>query len=247
MRSLGMRFYFLLILTIPPQCPSAQYLGLDPSFGDLGVNLSWSEENHISDSTDEDLDNYEEKDKPGEMLSLETLLEDFAEMDNVSKEFEKDESSQESQSNMTLDGDVKIVLPRLKKVQQFINTKSNESQIQSLIEDTLGKWVEEVAGEVGDNLGLKESVDELKEVVDGIKQSLKHLVDEVGAKNKETVDELISIQAKNTNKEELFGKLVQRLVKAVDGVKEKSSSIEKVNSTPPSATPPPSLLFHKLY
>ena len=88
MRSLGMRFYFLLILIIPPQRPSAQYLGFDPSFGDLGVNLSWSEENHISDSTDEDLDNYEEKDKPGETLSLETLLEDFAEMDNVSKEFE---------------------------------------------------------------------------------------------------------------------------------------------------------------
>ena len=242
-----MRFYFLLILTIPPQCPSAQYLGLDPSFGDLGVNLSWSEENHISepDSADEDLDGYEEKDKPGEMLSLETLWEDFAEMDNVFKE--EDESSQESQANMTLDGDVKIVLPRLKKVQQFINTKSNDSQIQSLMEDTLGKWVEEVASKVGNNLGLEESVDELKEVVDRIQQSLKHLVDEVGAKNKETVDELMKIQAKNTNKEELFGKLVQRLVKAVDGVKEKSSSIEKVNSTPPSATPPPSLMFHKLY
>ena len=141
---------------------------------------------------------------------------------------------------MTLNGAVKIVLPRLKRVQQFINTKSNDSQILASMNDTLGKWVEEVGD---NNLGLQESIEELKEVVNGIKPNLYHLVDEVGAKNKESVDELKGvvqkIQVENTSKGVVFGKLVQRLVKAVDGMKEKSSHMEKVN--------PPFLLFHKLY
>ena len=110
--------------------------------------------------------------------------------------------------------------------------------------DTLGKWVEEVGGEVTDNnLGLQESIDKLKEVVNGIKPNLNHLVDEVGAKNKESVDELKGvvqkIQVENTSKGVVFGKLVERLVKAVDGMKEKSSHMEKVN--------PPFLLVHKFY
>ena len=145
---------------------------------------------------------------------------------------------------MTLNGAVKIVLPRLKRVQQFINTKSNDSQILASMNDTLGKWVEEVGGEVSNNnLGLQESIDELQEVVNGIKPNLNHLVDEVGAKNKESVDELKGvvqkIQVENTSKGVVFGKLVERLVKAVDGMKEKSSHMEKVR--------PPFLLFHKLY
>ena len=141
---------------------------------------------------------------------------------------------------MTLNGAVKIVLPRLKRVQQFINTKSSDSQILASMNDTLGKWVEEVGD---NNLGLQESIEELKEVVNGIKPNLNHLVDEVGAKNKESVDELKGvvqkIQVENTSKGVVFGKLVQRLVKAVDGMKEKSSHMEKVN--------PPFLLVHKLY
>ena len=106
--------------------------------------------------------------------------------------------------------------------------------------DTLEKWVEEVGD---NNLGLQESIEELKEVVNGIKPNLNHLVDEVGAKNKESVDELKGvvqkIQVENTSKEVVFGKLVQRLVQAVDGMKEKSSHMEKVR--------PPFLLVHKFY
>ena len=141
---------------------------------------------------------------------------------------------------MTLNGAVKIVLPRLKRVQQFINTKSNDSQILASMNDTLEKWVEEVGD---NNLGLQESIDELQEVVNGIKPNLNHLVDEVGAKNKESVDELKGvvqkIQVENTSKGVVFGKLVERLVKAVDGMKEKSSHMEKVS--------PPFLLVHKFY
>ena len=249
-----LRCSFYLILTISPQLPLAQYLGLDHSFGALGVNSSWPQEDHISepDYIHEDMENYEEKDKPEEMLSLQTLWGDFSEMENLMKQFEKEGPSQESQNNganMTMDGAVKIILPRLKQVQQFINTKSNNSQILTLMEEILGKWGEEIAGEVGaNNLGLKELIEVLKEVVDGIKLSLggptventfeklgKLLVDKVGTKNaqlKESVDELKGvvhkIKLENANKQELFGKLVEKLMKVVDGMNVKSSNMEKV-------------------
>ena len=98
-----MKFSVFLILTIAPQRSSAQYLGLEPSFRYLGVNQG----NHISepDYADEDLDDYEEKEKPGKKRSLKTLWGDFSEMENLLKQVEKEESPQESQVKKTMDGD----------------------------------------------------------------------------------------------------------------------------------------------
>ena len=246
--------FCLILLTISPQCPLAQYPGLDYSFGGLGVNSSWPQEDHVPkpDYVFEDMEShYEEKDKPDEMLSLKTLMGDFAEMENLLKQFEKDKIPQESQNNranMSSNGAVKIVLPRLRQVQQFINTQNNNSQILSLMEETLRKWAEEIAGKVDENnLGLKASIDELKKVFEGIKLSIKHLVEKVEIRNKESADALKKIILENTNKEEAFGKMVARLVKTVDGMKEKSSNLEKVTSIAIlSVHTSPKIYFHCL-